>query len=123
MVDHICMSNLNESEYKFDLDLEPTTFIKLDNQSIQFAMNIEVLNGFEPEILVDAMSMVEETSQSIKIVELFTEISSNLSTEPGVEKLQSSSIMMFPMYVRLPNIYNLLSAFYHSKHIYRISNL
>lgn len=38
---------------EFDLDLEAIALVKLDNHSILPELNIEVIVGFEPKILVE----------------------------------------------------------------------
>lgn len=57
-------NTLNKMKYrvKFNLDSETVVLVKPDNQPIQFVPNIEVLDGFELEVLVELLQLVEETS-------------------------------------------------------------
>lgn len=57
-------NTLNKTKYrfKFNLDSETVVLVKPDNQPIQFVPNIEVLDGFELEVLVELLQLVEETS-------------------------------------------------------------
>lgn len=57
-------NTLNKMKYrvKFNLDSETVVLVKPDNQPIQFVPNIEVLDGFELEVFVELLQLVEETS-------------------------------------------------------------